>query len=37
SEGFVAFLAGQAVPGFELEFMQVYTDEDRPAQYATGV
>jgi methylmalonyl-CoA/ethylmalonyl-CoA epimerase len=37
SEGFVAFLAGQAVPGFELEFMQVYTDEDRPAQYAKGV
>ena len=37
SEGFVAFLDGQAVPGFELEFMQVYKDGERPAEYSTGV
>jgi methylmalonyl-CoA/ethylmalonyl-CoA epimerase len=37
SEGYVAFLEGQAVPGFEIEFMQVYADGERPAQYSTGV
>ena len=37
SEGWVAFFAGQAVPGFEVEFMQVYQDGERPAGYATGV
>ncbi len=37
SEGYVAFLDGQAVPGFEIEFMQVYKDGERPAEYATGV
>lgn len=37
SEGWVAFFDGQAVPGFEIEFMQVYKDGDRPADYATGV
>ena len=33
----MAFFAGQAVPGFEVEFMQVYKDGERPADYATGV
>jgi methylmalonyl-CoA/ethylmalonyl-CoA epimerase len=37
SEGYVAFLDGQAVPGFELEFMQVYKEGERPEKYATGV
>lgn len=37
SEGLVAFMAGQAVPGFELEFMQVYKDGERPADFAKGV
>jgi methylmalonyl-CoA/ethylmalonyl-CoA epimerase len=37
SEGWVAFLEGQAVPGLEVEFMQMYKDGDRPAEYATGV
>jgi methylmalonyl-CoA/ethylmalonyl-CoA epimerase len=37
SEGYVAFLEGQAVPGFELEFMQVYQDGERPAEFARGV
>jgi methylmalonyl-CoA/ethylmalonyl-CoA epimerase len=37
SEGWVAFFEGQAVPGFEVEFMQVYADGQRPAGYATGV
>ncbi|HVA88875.1 MAG TPA: VOC family protein [Chloroflexota bacterium] len=36
SEGYVAFLAGQAVPGFELEFMQVYKEGERPADFAKG-
>jgi methylmalonyl-CoA/ethylmalonyl-CoA epimerase len=37
SEGWVAFLEGQAVPGFEIEFMQVYKDGERPTDFATGV
>lgn len=37
SEGWVAFLEGQAVPGFEIEFMQVYRDGERPTDFATGV
>jgi methylmalonyl-CoA/ethylmalonyl-CoA epimerase len=37
SEGWVAFLEGQAVPGFEVEFMQVYRDGERPTDFATGV
>ena len=37
SDGWVAFLAGQAVPGLEVEFMQVYQDGERPADVATGV
>ena len=37
SEGWVAFLEGQAVPGFEIEFMQVYRDGEQPADFATGV
>lgn len=37
SEGWVAFLDGHAVPGFEIEFMQVYREDERPADYATGV
>jgi methylmalonyl-CoA/ethylmalonyl-CoA epimerase len=37
SEGWVAFLEGQAVPGFEIEFMQVYKEGERPADFATGV
>ena len=35
SEGLVAFLEGQAVPGFEIEFMQVYKDGERPADFAS--
>jgi methylmalonyl-CoA/ethylmalonyl-CoA epimerase len=37
SEGLVAFLEGQAVPGFELEFMQVYREGERPSDFARGV
>jgi methylmalonyl-CoA/ethylmalonyl-CoA epimerase len=37
SEGQVAFLQGQAVPGFELEFMQAYQEGERPSDFATGV
>ena len=37
SEGWVAFLEGQAVPGFGIEFMQVYQDGERPTDFATGV
>jgi methylmalonyl-CoA/ethylmalonyl-CoA epimerase len=37
SEGYVAFLEGQAVPGFEIEFMQVYKEGERPKEYAAGV
>jgi len=37
SEGWVAFLEGQAVPGFEIEFMQVYKEGEQPADFATGV
>jgi methylmalonyl-CoA/ethylmalonyl-CoA epimerase len=37
SEGYVAFLEGQAVPGFEIEFMQVYKAGERPAEYETAV
>ncbi len=37
SEGYVAFLDGQAVPGFEIEFMQVYKEGERPKEHATGV
>lgn len=37
SEGWVAFIDGQGVPGFEIEFMQVYADGQRPADYASGV
>ena len=37
SEGLVAFLDGQAVPGFELEFMQVYKEGERPSDFARGV
>lgn len=37
SEGWVAFLDGQAVPGLEVEFMQMYKEGERPADFATGV
>jgi methylmalonyl-CoA/ethylmalonyl-CoA epimerase len=37
SEGWVAFLEGRAVPGLEIEFMQVYGEGERPSDYATGV
>jgi methylmalonyl-CoA/ethylmalonyl-CoA epimerase len=37
SEGYVAFFDGQAVPGFEIELMQVYQEGERPKEYATGV
>jgi methylmalonyl-CoA/ethylmalonyl-CoA epimerase len=37
SEGYVAFLEGQAVPGFEVEFMQVYKEGERPAEHTKGV
>jgi methylmalonyl-CoA/ethylmalonyl-CoA epimerase len=30
TEGWVAFLEGQAVPGFEIEYMQVYREGERP-------
>jgi methylmalonyl-CoA/ethylmalonyl-CoA epimerase len=36
-EGFVAFLEGQAVPGLEVEFMQVYKEGERPSDFAAGV
>ena len=36
SEGFVAFLEGETVPGFNVEFMQVYVDGKRPEDYAKG-
>jgi methylmalonyl-CoA/ethylmalonyl-CoA epimerase len=37
SEGYVAFLDGQVVPGFEVEFMQIYKEGEKPADSATGV
>jgi methylmalonyl-CoA/ethylmalonyl-CoA epimerase len=37
TEGWVAFLEGQAVPGFELEYMQVYKDGERPDEIATSL
>lgn len=37
SEGYVAFLQGETLPGFNVEFMQVYKEGERPAKYATGV
>jgi methylmalonyl-CoA/ethylmalonyl-CoA epimerase len=37
TEGWVAFLDGQAVPGFELEYMQVYKDGERPDEVATSL
>jgi methylmalonyl-CoA/ethylmalonyl-CoA epimerase len=37
SEGYVAFLEGQIVPGMEIEFMQVYKPGEKPAEFATGV
>lgn len=36
-EGWVAFLDGTAVPGLEIEYMQVYKDGERPAGFAEGV
>lgn len=30
SEGWIAFFEGQMVPGFEIEYMQVYKDGERP-------
>jgi methylmalonyl-CoA/ethylmalonyl-CoA epimerase len=37
SEGYVAFTEGQMVPGFEVEFMQVYKEGERPEEYSKGV
>jgi methylmalonyl-CoA/ethylmalonyl-CoA epimerase len=37
SEGYVAFLEGQVVPGMEIEFMQMYLEGERPVDYAAGV
>jgi methylmalonyl-CoA/ethylmalonyl-CoA epimerase len=37
TEGWVAFLEGQAVPGFELEYMQVYQDGERPDEIASSL
>jgi methylmalonyl-CoA/ethylmalonyl-CoA epimerase len=37
TEGWVAFLQGQAVPGFEIEYMQVYKDGERPAEIASSL
>jgi methylmalonyl-CoA/ethylmalonyl-CoA epimerase len=37
SEGWIAFLEGQAVPGFELEYMQVYKDGERPEEFASSL
>lgn len=36
SEGWVAFLAGDSVPGMELEFMQVYKEGEIPERYQVG-
>jgi methylmalonyl-CoA/ethylmalonyl-CoA epimerase len=36
-EGWVAFLEGQAVPGFEIEYMQVYKDGERPEEVASSL
>jgi methylmalonyl-CoA/ethylmalonyl-CoA epimerase len=36
SEGWVAFLAGDSVPGMELEFMQVYQPDEVPERYRVG-
>lgn len=37
TEGWVAFLEGQAVPGFEVEFMQVYKEGERPDEVASSL
>jgi methylmalonyl-CoA/ethylmalonyl-CoA epimerase len=37
TEGWVAFLDGQAVPGFEIEYMQVYKDGERPDEIASSL
>lgn len=37
SEGWIAFLEGQAVPGFEIEYMQVYKDGERPEEIASSL
>jgi methylmalonyl-CoA/ethylmalonyl-CoA epimerase len=37
TEGWVAFLEGQAVPGFEIEYMQVYRDGERPEEIASSL
>jgi methylmalonyl-CoA/ethylmalonyl-CoA epimerase len=37
TEGWVAFLEGQAVPGLELEYMQVYKDGERPEDFASSL
>lgn len=37
TEGWVAFLQGQAVPGFEIEYMQVYKDGERPEEIASSL
>jgi len=37
TEGWVAFLEGQAVPGFEIEYMQVYKDGERPDEVASSL
>jgi methylmalonyl-CoA/ethylmalonyl-CoA epimerase len=37
TEGWVAFLEGQPVPGFGVEFMQVYKDGERPEQVAASL
>jgi methylmalonyl-CoA/ethylmalonyl-CoA epimerase len=33
-EGWIAFLAGESVPGMEIEFMQVYKDGEMPERFA---
>jgi methylmalonyl-CoA/ethylmalonyl-CoA epimerase len=37
TEGWIAFLEGQAVPGFEIEYMQVYKDGERPEEIASSL
>jgi methylmalonyl-CoA/ethylmalonyl-CoA epimerase len=37
TEGWVAFLDGQAAPGFEIEYMQVYKDGERPDEVASSL
>lgn len=36
SEGWICFLQGESVPGFEVEFMQIYKADKVPERYRSG-